>query len=407
MKAAVEPLAVSGKSRLLSSVVSHRLWARVLGACVVAGYLVASPVARADEDPTTTAAARERFKEGVAFFDKKDFEKARAAFLQAYALKKHPAVLLNLAQSEVRSGHERDAAKHFTQYLREAGDASPTERQSAEAGLATAKAAVVEIHVTTDEGAEVLVDGTSEGTAPLVDPIFVDPGSHTLEAKKGDKNATQSVGGAAGEKKEAKLTLAAPAPKAVAAPVPAEKPAEEPTEAPSEAEPSSGGREPFFKWVTTRPAGFIPAGATVLFGLGAGGFAIGSSVRYNDADSTAEAINKAAKQDQISTQGICVDAASKVNNAPSVPNDQKQDRIAEYENACTKHQDYVDQGDTFKTVAIGLGVGAGVAAVATVVLYFTTAPKTGDAAKAADAPSVAVVPWMTTSDGGVAVFGTF
>ncbi len=397
---------MSGKSRLLSSVVSHRLWARVLGACVVAGCLIASPVARADEDPTTTAAARERFKEGVAYFDKKDFEKARAAFLQAYALKKHPAVLLNLAQSEVRSGHERDAAKHFSQYLREAGDASPTERQSAEAGLATAKAAVVEIRLTADEGAEIFVDGTSEGIAPLADPIFVDPGSHTLEAKKGDKSATQSVGGAAGEKKDAKLTLAAPAP-AAAAPVAAEKPPEEPSETPSEAEPSSGGREPFFKWVTTRPAGFIPAGATVLLGLGAGGFAIGSSVRYNDADSTAEAINKAAKQDEISTQGICVDPASKVNNAPAVPNEEKSGRIAEYENACTKHQDYVDQGDTFKTVAIGLGVGAGVAAVATVVLYFTTAPKTGEAAKAADGPSVAVLPWMTTSDGGVAVFGTF
>ena len=119
---AVEPLAGSGKSRLLSSVVSHRLWARFLGACVVAGYLVASPVARADEDPTTTAAARERFKEGVAYFDKKDFEKARAAFLQAYALKKHPAVLLNLAQSEVRSGHERDEMRivHLAHLVRAA-----------------------------------------------------------------------------------------------------------------------------------------------------------------------------------------------------------------------------------------------------------------------------------------------
>ncbi len=67
--------------------------------------------------------ARERFKEGVAFFDKKEYDKARVAFLQAYALKKHPAVLLNLAQSELRSSHEAEAAKHFVAYLRESKDA--------------------------------------------------------------------------------------------------------------------------------------------------------------------------------------------------------------------------------------------------------------------------------------------
>lgn len=383
---------------------SDRLWARVLGACVVAGCLLGSPAARAQDDPTTTAAARERFKEGVAHFDKKEYEKARAAFLQAYALKKHPAVLLNLAQSEVRSGHERDAAKHFTQYLREATDASASEREAAQAGLATARAAVVELQLTVDDsGAEVLVDGTLEGISPLSDPVFVDPGSHNIEAKKGDRGATVSVSGKAGEKKEARLTLAGrPAP-VTAAPLATKTADGEPTEdAGVEAEVSTGGREPFFRWVLTRPAGLIPAGATVLLGLGAGGFAIGSTVRYGDADSAAEQINRAAARDNISTQGVCVDPFAKFNP----PDDE---RAREYEVACSEHQNYVDQGDTFKTVAIGLGVGAGVAAVATVVLYFTTAPKTGDSAKGSEkALEVAATPWVTPSgEGGLAVFGTF
>ncbi|HEX6766596.1 MAG TPA: hypothetical protein VF103_13980, partial [Polyangiaceae bacterium] len=134
-------------------------------------------------------------------------------------------------------------------------------------------------------------------------------------------------------------------------------------------------------------------------------FAIGSGVQYNNADSTAGDINDAAKQDNISTAGICVDPASKVNDAPVVPADEKPKRIQQYKDACARWQDQVDQGDTFKTVAIGLGVGAGVAAVATVVLYFTTAPKTQ--AAAGDAPTVAVVPWATPGSGGVAVFGRF
>jgi hypothetical protein len=399
---------VTAQSRLLSSVVSTRLWARVLGACVLAGYLFCSPAARAQDDPTTTAAARERFKEGVAYFDRKEYEKARAAFLQAYALKKHPAVLLNLAQSELRSGHERDAATHFSQYLRDATDASTAERDAAQAGLVSARAALIEVVVSVDEpGAEIFVDGAAEGSSPLSDPLFLEPGSHSIEARKGDKRATQSVSGKAGERKESRLALAVPSPLA-AAPATSEQPSDGSEAQPAEVEASTGGREPFLRWVTTRPAGIIPASATILLGLGAGGFAIGSNVRYSDADSTAESINEAAAIDEISTQGICVDPEGKVNGAPAVPADQKARRIQQYEKACAKHQDYVDQGDAFKSVAIGLGVGAGVAAVATVVLYFTTAPKTGSSAEnAVSASDVAVLPWATPASGGLAVFGRF
>src|SRR3954462_5924543 len=74
----------------------------------------AAPAGRPSEEDTTVAIARERFKEGVAFFDQKQYDRARVAFLLAYALKKPPAVLLNLAQSELRRNHEADAAKHFS-----------------------------------------------------------------------------------------------------------------------------------------------------------------------------------------------------------------------------------------------------------------------------------------------------
>ncbi|HEY3253599.1 MAG TPA: hypothetical protein VGJ91_06610, partial [Polyangiaceae bacterium] len=103
---------------------------------------VASAVAAPAADDTTVAIARERFKEGVTFFDQKQYDKARVAFLQAYALKKHPAVLLNLAQSELRCNHEADAAKHFSAYLRESTTASEAERQAAEAGLNATKSVV-------------------------------------------------------------------------------------------------------------------------------------------------------------------------------------------------------------------------------------------------------------------------
>src|SRR5271166_5697445 len=70
-------------------------------------------------DDATVKMARQRFQEGVSYYDKGQYELARASFLQAYALRKHPAVLLNLAQSSLKSGHTLEAAKYFQQFLKE------------------------------------------------------------------------------------------------------------------------------------------------------------------------------------------------------------------------------------------------------------------------------------------------
>src|SRR3954447_20137697 len=92
--------------------------------------------ALAQQDDAVTLQARARFKEGVDAFDKGKYEEARLAFLQAYTLKKHPSVLLNLAQSSAKSNHHLEAAKYFQQFLREATGASADQRKSAESGLA-------------------------------------------------------------------------------------------------------------------------------------------------------------------------------------------------------------------------------------------------------------------------------
>jgi hypothetical protein len=85
---------------------------------------VAEPLAHAQGAPppadSVTVIARQRYNDGVAAFDAGRFEDARAAFLQAYALKHHPAVLLNLGQSEMRSGHYDDGGNHLQQFLRRA-----------------------------------------------------------------------------------------------------------------------------------------------------------------------------------------------------------------------------------------------------------------------------------------------
>jgi hypothetical protein len=364
----------------------------------------------AEEDATTTAAARERFKEGVGHFDQKQYEKARAAFLQAYALKKHPAVLLNLAQSELRSGHERDAARHFAVYLREATEASPAEREAAQSGLAAAKAVLAEINVSTSPDAEILIDGQSEGTSPLPGPVYVEPGTHTIEAKKGSRVAKLTVTAKAGETKDARVLFdVEPAKVAPAAKPPSAARDQSGVDEPVAVEASTGGRQPFFKWLLTSPAGSISAGATVLLGLGSGGFAVGATLSYGDADETADEIKKATDVDGVETRGICTNPRAILGRSNYMGGDPAQiaARAKNYEDACSEYQDSVDQGDTFKTVATVAGIGAGVMAVTTVVLYFATAPRQGAESAEAEPSRFGVLPWVSDSEGGVSVFGRF
>ncbi len=158
------------------------------------------------EDPITTM-ARARFKEGVEFYDKGEYEQARAAFLQAYALKKHPAVLLNLAWSSLKSGHTLEGKKYFEQFLNEAKDATDKQRADANDGLSQAKTKLGRIDIQAPSGTDVMVDGDHTGTAPISDAVYVEPGAHTVKFKASDGTTdTESVSVLAGQKAVAKFS---------------------------------------------------------------------------------------------------------------------------------------------------------------------------------------------------------
>src|SRR5688572_14545774 len=168
-------------------------------------------VAAQADDPVTTQ-ARARFKEGVDFYDKGKYEEARLAFLQAYTLKKHPAVLLNLAQSSAKAGHPMEAAKYFKQFLKESTTASPQQKKDAETGLADVRQKLGRIDVVAPAGTEItLDDGERIGTAPLSEPIDVEPGPHTVKSPNDSVRVIATVG----QKVEAKLGAASSAPPAV------------------------------------------------------------------------------------------------------------------------------------------------------------------------------------------------
>jgi PEGA domain len=392
--------------------VSFSLTQLCTAAALLGGLLLVPAPALAQDDVTLTM-ARERFKEGVAYFDKKDFAKARVAFLQAYALKKHPAVLLNLAQSELRSGHEADAAKHFSQYLREHKDATEAERQGAETGLTAAKALVAEVTLDVDAtGAEIYVDGDLEGQAPLPGSIYLSPGAHELQARKDGKTATNQVNVAAGQASTISLKLAAgPKPRPTPGVSPGE-PNQEPLAA--DVEPSRG-RQAFVPWLTSTPGAMIGAGLTGVGLIGGGAFALGQKSAYDAADSVAAQIaDKAANTDGKlgGGKGACVDPESWLKTSelwgtqrPEVTDAARKDRAQQYVDNCQKYSDNVKSGDTFKKLMIVSFAVAGAAAVGTIVYYFVDADE--DPQQASSGPRLVVLPVYQPGFAGGFISGSF
>jgi len=142
----------------------------------------------AQTDDALTKAARARFQEGVDYFDKGNFEAARAAFKQAYALRQHPAVLLNLAQSSLKSGHYLEAAKYFQQYI---ADPQGDKKADAQKGLADSRAKLGRLDVSAPPGSQITIDEASVGNAPLSEAADVEAGNHTIRARLPDGTSSE------------------------------------------------------------------------------------------------------------------------------------------------------------------------------------------------------------------------
>ncbi|HVU04698.1 MAG TPA: PEGA domain-containing protein [Polyangiaceae bacterium] len=401
---------------------------RLLAALGLACALFAPRAAHAEDDATTEM-ARQRFREGVGYYDQRQYEKARLAFLQAYALKAHPSILLNLAQSELRGNRPGDAVTHFTEFLKANTEASESEKQEAELGLAAAKSKVGEVTVNSDTaGAQVTVDGDEKGTIPLPGPLYLAPGAHTVEAKSGDKRASKTVNASAGQATAVNLTLksagtmapvAAPAHKDEAEPE-AKEPEEEaaePSSAPPEsdntasAEVSTGSRKNFIDWWTHTPAAIVATGVGVV-GVGLGiTFAAMSHQDFANADSykadiLAQWAGGARPDASLFPQGTvpCAlpDSAATIFATHNEPGKQR-----EYADACKKFDDTKNSGETKKTVAIVSSIVGGVGLVGTVVYYFVDRGAKESATAKPRTFRADVSPWLGGGVSGLAVSGSF
>jgi hypothetical protein len=157
-----------------------------LAACfaVAHGWAVVAPQeAPAQVTDIPTDRARELMKEGDVQYGKQEWVKARTAYIAAWALKKHWSIAASLGDTELRMGLHQEAAEHLAAMLA----LSPPEdrRKDGEKLLAEAKQHVGTIDLRVEpSGTDVSVDGEPRGRTPLATPIFLKPGTHTIELKK-------------------------------------------------------------------------------------------------------------------------------------------------------------------------------------------------------------------------------
>jgi len=381
---------------------------------VAAVATVTSPSVRAEDDPATVT-ARQRFQEGVRQFDAGQFAKARVSFLQAYALKQHPSVLLNLAQSELRTpGHEAIAAQHFAEYLRMGSEAN--KRSEAEAGLAAAKEKIGTVKVTSDRvGARVLVDGEEYGVTPLEDPLYLKPGSYTIEARLGEDTRTESVAARAGAETTIELAFegaddeerpAAAAPEAApAASTAAETPPKrerkeaQPAKEQPEEEAERGRREKFPRWFVHKPLAVV-LGVVALGGVGAGvGLQLVAMNERDDAENIEAAILYQAEVDGLT---VLDTGQMPCGDWKTIPPIQAYPGDTRYYDACSAYVEADGRGDDY-TLASYFAFGGGALAAAGLVTYYfvDTKPNRGRA------DTVRVAPWLGGSATGVVVSGHF
>jgi PEGA domain len=180
-----------------------------LFACFLACAVVTSVprLSAASDTDALTDKARVLYNEAVVAYQKSKWSEARASFLAAWSLKKHWQIAGSLGDCEAQLGLQRDAAEHLAYFLRLSPSKPPSPESKRLYESATSKIGVLVIAVDTP-GADVVVDGKFIGKSPLEDPVFVEPGHHTIEVRLGAKRATTETDAPAGSSRKLSLMLA-------------------------------------------------------------------------------------------------------------------------------------------------------------------------------------------------------
>lgn len=145
----------------------------------------ASPARPRRRDASAATQAAEHFDRGVAFFNESRFDAALAEFDRAYELAPAYATLYNLARVHAALGHAVQAANAYERYLRATEGRLPAARREAiEQALGEQRSRIGQVLIAVDvAGAVINVDGDDIGDTPLLRPVALAAGTHTIEIR--------------------------------------------------------------------------------------------------------------------------------------------------------------------------------------------------------------------------------
>jgi tetratricopeptide (TPR) repeat protein len=351
--------------------------------------------AQAAPDDATTVTARARFKEGVALYDQGRYEEARSAFLQAYALRRHPVVLLNLAWCSLKSGRALEASRYFRQLLLEGKDVTDKQRADANDGLNQARSSLGSIEIVAPPGTLVTLDGEGVGSVPLREVQIVEPGGHVVRVKTlAGATESQTITVTPGEKVTARFLGTRPP-----SPVPPSSVTEAPPPVPGAGsaatapDHSGPAEEPSPETLEDRHDRQVSvawlAGGGIL-ALSGAGVAVGMLIAKNSAQSNADTVGTAI-QAYSSANGI-----DPKNCAMPVP--------AAIAQSCGV---WKNDNNTVNTDALigNVALGVAIAASAATVVYWIVASHRSSASTAR--VDTVIVPTFGHGSGGLSLSAQF
>lgn len=153
--------------------------------------------------------------EGNAALNAGRLKEALELWRKAWPHRPHDASLAcDIGSTELRLGNDVAAAEWLTRCARllpPITDIKKVERRRFEVvDLAVAQNRVVTVLLDTEPGAEIIVDGRATGIAPLAEPIFLKPGEHRIEARKGPRSVSTMLRADAGERHRIALSFTPP-----------------------------------------------------------------------------------------------------------------------------------------------------------------------------------------------------
>lgn len=323
-------------------------------ACTAAGVTLLAPsAAMAQDDSANDKLAQTRFDQGKAAYKKKRYDAARKALLDAYQLRPNDETALYLGLSSVKAKRPGEGARYLKKYLAATQGSSSPERDQAEAALAEASKKLGTIEVLAPRGTEIYLDGNAEkvGVTPM-DPLLVDPGSHSLRGRTADgATLAQDIKVKLGEKVQAKLGD----PNANPAPPPEEDKNEQPEISKPEEPKKKSGPGLFAPPKTMVPV-VVALGVAAVGGAGALIFGLSRGNAQSAADNVDAQIRAEAQKDGIANAaGICATSDTTLAGKYGGPCAQLQ-----------KNRDAVGSNALLTNISFGV---AGVGLVAALGLY--------------------------------------